>query len=176
MDSIGTNRTPLRSVAASATRSSALPRPHRHPALGNRLAATKLGIAARCGGARGYFGKVQRFDAARSTSARAQSGKAGRSVIREMGHTSSDSEMPLNYSSGKAFPLGVSQADGGLNFAIFSQNASSVTLCLKLPERGTQDDAEIVEFALDRQKNKAGDIWHVSVEEQLMANQETVEA
>ncbi|RLM86845.1 isoamylase 3, chloroplastic [Panicum miliaceum] len=164
MDSIGTNRTPLRSVAASATRSSALPRPHRHPALGNRLAATKLGIAARCGGARGYFGKVQRFDAARSAAARAQSGKAGRSVIREMGHTSSDSEMPLNYSSGKAFPLGVSQADAGLNFAIFSQNASSVTLCLKLPERGTQDDAEIVEFALDRQKNKTGDIWHVSVE------------
>jgi len=41
----------------------------------------------------------------------------------------------LKYSSGKAFPLGVSQVDGGLNFAIFSQHASSVTLCLKLPER-----------------------------------------
>jgi hypothetical protein len=30
--------------------------------------------------------------------------------------------------------------------------------------RGTQDDADIVEFPLDRQKNKTGDIWHVSVE------------
>lgn len=30
--------------------------------------------------------------------------------------------------------------------------------------RGTQDDMDIVEFALDRQKNKTGDIWHVSVE------------
>ena len=30
--------------------------------------------------------------------------------------------------------------------------------------RGTQDDVDIVEFALDRQKNKTGDIWHVSVE------------
>ena len=38
MDSVGTNRSPLRSAAAAApaTRSSALPRPHRHPALGNR--------------------------------------------------------------------------------------------------------------------------------------------
>ncbi|XP_035821316.1 isoamylase 3, chloroplastic-like [Zea mays] len=81
-----------------------------------------------------------------------------------MGHTSSGNEVPLKYSSGKAFPLGVSQVDDGLNFAIFSQHASSVTLCLKLPERGTQDDADIIEFALDRQKNKTGDIWHVSVE------------
>ncbi|CAO2140692.1 unnamed protein product [Urochloa humidicola] len=30
--------------------------------------------------------------------------------------------------------------------------------------RGTQDDVQIVEFALDRQKNKTGDILHVSVE------------
>lgn len=30
--------------------------------------------------------------------------------------------------------------------------------------RGTQDDMDIVEFSLDRQKNKTGDIWHVSVE------------
>ncbi|CAN6167297.1 unnamed protein product, partial [Urochloa humidicola] len=163
MDSVGTNRTPLRSVAAaSATRSSALPRPHRHPALGNRLAASKLGIVSRFGG--GYFDKVQRFDVTRSTAAKAQSRKAGKSVIEEMGHTSSDCEVPLKYSSGKAFPLGVSQVEGGLNFAIFSQHASSVILCLKLPERGTQDDVQIVEFALDRQKNKTGDIWHVSVE------------
>ncbi|CAN6245060.1 unnamed protein product, partial [Urochloa humidicola] len=68
------------------------------------------------------------------------------------------------YSSGKAFPLGVSQVQGGLNFAIFSQHASSVTLCLTRPERGTQDDVQIVEFALERQKNKTGDILHVSVE------------
>ena len=38
MDSVGTNRTPLRSAAAAApaTRSSALPWPHCHPAVGNR--------------------------------------------------------------------------------------------------------------------------------------------
>ncbi|GJM98539.1 hypothetical protein PR202_ga15562 [Eleusine coracana subsp. coracana] len=73
-------------------------------------------------------------------------------------------EIPLKYSSGKAFPLGVSQVEGGLNFSIFSQHASSVILCLKLDERRTQDDVEIVEFTLDHQKNKTGDIWHVLVE------------
>ncbi|ONM55617.1 isoamylase-type starch debranching enzyme3 [Zea mays] len=130
------------------------------------FAETKLGIASGCGGGGGYFGKagVQGFDALRSTTTKVQSGKAGRSVTKEMGHTSSGNEVPLKYSSGKAFPLGVSQVDDGLNFAIFSQHASSVTLCLNFPERGNQDDVDIVEFALDRQKNKTGDIWHVSVE------------
>jgi isoamylase len=78
----------------------------------------------------------------------------------------SDTEMPFKYSSGKAFPLGVSQVEGGLNFALFSQHASSVILCLKLPGRGTEDEkgADVVEFVLDQQKNKTGDIWHVIVE------------
>jgi len=38
-------------------------------------------------------------------------------------------------SPGQAFPLGVSQVDNGINFAIFSQHATAVTLCLVLPER-----------------------------------------
>ncbi|KAL5677655.1 hypothetical protein ACJX0J_013786, partial [Zea mays] len=84
--------------------------------------------------------------------------------LAEYHDESSEREGGEKCDKGKAFPLGVSQVDDGLNFAIFSQHASSVTLCLKLPERGTQDDADIIEFALDRQKNKTGDIWHVSVE------------
>lgn len=36
---------------------------------------------------------------------------------------------------GQAFPLGVSEVDIGTNFAIFSQHATAVTLCLSLPER-----------------------------------------
>lgn len=36
---------------------------------------------------------------------------------------------------GQASPLGVSEVDKGINFAIFSQHATSVTLCLSLPER-----------------------------------------
>lgn len=36
---------------------------------------------------------------------------------------------------GQAFPLGVSEVDSGINFAIFSQHATAVTLCLILRER-----------------------------------------
>jgi len=36
---------------------------------------------------------------------------------------------------GQAFPLGVSEVDSGINFSIFSQHATAVTLCLVLPER-----------------------------------------
>lgn len=42
---------------------------------------------------------------------------------------------PVKISSGKAFPLGASKVEDGINFAIFSQHASSVTLCLSIPER-----------------------------------------
>jgi pullulanase/glycogen debranching enzyme len=38
-------------------------------------------------------------------------------------------------SSGEVSPLGVSQVDKGINFALFSQNATSVTLCLSLSQR-----------------------------------------
>uniref|UniRef100_A0A453L0L1 Glycoside hydrolase family 13 N-terminal domain-containing protein n=1 Tax=Aegilops tauschii subsp. strangulata TaxID=200361 RepID=A0A453L0L1_AEGTS len=126
--------------------------------------ASRLGVAPGCGG--GQFGKAQRFGSVRSTLARAQTGNAGRIVTEERESAMAGTEMPLKYSSGKASPLGVSQDESGLNFAIFSQHASSVTLCIKLPERGTKDEEseKAVEFALDCQKNKTGDIWHVSVE------------
>lgn len=164
MDSAAsTNRSPLRPAAAAtatARRSSSSVR----PALPNRVAASRLGVAPGCGG--GQFGKAQRFGSVRSTLARAQTGNAGRIVTEERESAMAGTEMPLKYSSGKASPLGVSQVESGLNFAIFSQHASSVTLCIKLPERGTKDEEseKVVEFALDCQKNKTGDIWHVSVE------------
>lgn len=42
---------------------------------------------------------------------------------------------PLKVSPGQAHPLGVSELENGVNFAIFSQHATSVTLCLQLPQR-----------------------------------------
>uniref|UniRef100_A0ACD5YFB6 Uncharacterized protein n=1 Tax=Avena sativa TaxID=4498 RepID=A0ACD5YFB6_AVESA len=150
--SVSTNRSPLRSAAAARRSSSG------RPALPNRV------VASGCGGAQ--FGKAQRFGAVRIATARAQSANAGKSVTEETQPTVADTKMSLKYSSGKASPLGVSQDGSGLNFAIFSQHASAVTLCIKLPTRGIQDEenAEIVEFALDCQENKTGDVWHVSVE------------
>lgn len=38
-------------------------------------------------------------------------------------------------SPGLAHPLGVSEIESGINFAIFSQHASAVTLCIILPKR-----------------------------------------
>ncbi|KAG6402644.1 hypothetical protein SASPL_134846 [Salvia splendens] len=77
------------------------------------------------------------------------------------------SEGPLlKVLQGQSHPLGVSEAETGTNFAIFSQNATAVTLCLSLPESGTNSTLEegMVELSLDSQINKTGDIWHICVE------------
>ncbi|KAL5201712.1 hypothetical protein ABZP36_036066 [Zizania latifolia] len=167
MDSVGINRAPLgaAATAVSARRGIALRPARRSVAASNRVTTRSFGDAT---GRGGCSGKVRRFGSVRNTTARAQSGNAGRSMAerQERECTMPNTEMSMKYSSGKAFPLGVSQVEGGLNFAIFSQHASSVILCLKLPGRGTQDkeDIDVVEFVLDCQRNKTGDIWHVSVE------------
>ncbi|KAH7655549.1 Isoamylase protein [Dioscorea alata] len=73
---------------------------------------------------------------------------------------------PFKSSPGKAFPLGASVVEDGVNFAIFSQNATSVTLCLSV--HGSVHNEEVrngmIEVKLDAQVNKTGDIWHVCVE------------
>ncbi|XP_039041589.1 isoamylase 3, chloroplastic-like isoform X3 [Hibiscus syriacus] len=68
---------------------------------------------------------------------------------------------------GQAFPLGVSEVDNGINFAIFSQHATAVTLCLSLPQRGELNklDGGMIEFSLDPRLNKTGDIWHICIED-----------
>ncbi|EXB86659.1 Isoamylase 3 [Morus notabilis] len=56
---------------------------------------------------------------------------------------------------GQDFPLGVSEVDSGINFAIFSRHATAVTLCLSLPESWYltkapgRTDGGMVELALD---------------------------
>lgn len=68
---------------------------------------------------------------------------------------------------GQAYPLGVSELENGVNFAIFSQHATSITLCLSLQEREEHDklDGGMVELTLDPRVNKTGDIWHICVED-----------
>ncbi|KAJ6843388.1 isoamylase 3, chloroplastic isoform X1 [Iris pallida] len=70
----------------------------------------------------------------------------------------------MKYSPGYAFPVGASQTEGGINFSIYSQNASSVTLCFSIPERSDELGAGMIEVTLDPHKNKTGDIWHICVE------------
>ncbi|KAK4753414.1 hypothetical protein SAY87_022212 [Trapa incisa] len=73
---------------------------------------------------------------------------------------------PFKLFPGQAFPLGVAEVGNGLNFAVFSQNATAVTLCLSLPASGKSGKrgGGTIELALDSHKNKTGDIWHICVE------------
>ncbi|KAJ6391466.1 hypothetical protein OIU77_025446 [Salix suchowensis] len=68
---------------------------------------------------------------------------------------------------GQAFPFGASQVENGINFAIFSQHATAVTLCLSLPQGGKfeRPDGEMIEVALDPKVNKTGDVWHICIED-----------
>ncbi|BFI30036.1 isoamylase [Marchantia polymorpha subsp. ruderalis] len=72
----------------------------------------------------------------------------------------------LNSTSGKPSPLGVSKLDGAVNFALFSEHATNVTLCLYInisdPTKPGEPTAEIV---LDPLKNKTGNVWHVCVQD-----------
>jgi glycogen operon protein len=62
--------------------------------------------------------------------------------------------------TGKALPLGASLIEGGVNFALFSRHASSVSLIIFEDEK---PDSAYQEFKLDRWKNKTGDIWHCCI-------------
>lgn len=62
--------------------------------------------------------------------------------------------------SGYPAPYGATPRDGGVNFSIFSSNASSATLCLislsDLSENRVTD-----QIALDPVTNKTGEVWHI---------------
>ncbi|CAL1390291.1 unnamed protein product [Linum trigynum] len=67
---------------------------------------------------------------------------------------------------GQPFPMGVSEVDNGINFAVFSQNATAVTLCLSLPhsESHENEESRTIQMHLDPRLNKTGDIWHICIE------------
>jgi glycogen operon protein len=60
---------------------------------------------------------------------------------------------------GSPLPLGATCTAEGVNFAVFSRHAASVSLVLFEP--GGQ--APLQDIPLDPGKHKTGDIWHVSV-------------
>ncbi|KAG5566757.1 hypothetical protein RHGRI_002333 [Rhododendron griersonianum] len=61
---------------------------------------------------------------------------------------------------GSPAPFGATARDGGVNFAIFSMNAVSATLCLTTLS-DLQDKRVIEPIPLDPLTNKTGDVWHV---------------
>lgn len=56
--------------------------------------------------------------------------------------------------AGRAWPMGASLTDTGVNFAVFSQSASAIDLCLYAPD----GRREVGRFAL---RERDGDVWHI---------------
>ncbi|MDH3999456.1 MAG: hypothetical protein OET90_11545, partial [Desulfuromonadales bacterium] len=61
---------------------------------------------------------------------------------------------------GRPQPFGVSHLACGVNFAVFSRHASTVTLVLFRP--GVVEP--FVEFPFDNALNRTGDVWHICVQ------------
>lgn len=60
---------------------------------------------------------------------------------------------------GNPLPLGVTVLPDGINFAIFSGNATAVMLVLFNPG----DEHPLAQFPLDSRFNRTGDVWHVKI-------------
>ena len=75
-------------------------------------------------------------------------------VTKEMQNT-------YKYFSGEPLPFGASVQNNGVNFAVFSRNATSVTLLLF---KKAKDTLPFLELVLDSVQNKTGDVWHILVE------------
>ena len=61
---------------------------------------------------------------------------------------------------GSPMVLGATIESGGVNFAVFSRDAESMTLCLF---EASKDGLPSFEYRLDPRLNRTGDIWHVLV-------------
>jgi len=58
---------------------------------------------------------------------------------------------------GKALPLGASLTHGGVNFSIFSRNATAITLIIF---ESADKNSPCIEIPLDKTKHKTGNMWH----------------
>ncbi|CAN6587112.1 unnamed protein product [Malus baccata var. baccata] len=67
---------------------------------------------------------------------------------------------PFQVSQGHPSPLGATARDGGVNFAVYSGNAVSVTLCL-ITLSDLEGDKVTELIPLDPLTNKTGNVWHV---------------
>ncbi|XP_031499987.1 isoamylase 1, chloroplastic isoform X2 [Nymphaea colorata] len=64
--------------------------------------------------------------------------------------------------AGTPFPFGATGRDGGVNFAIISGSATSVTLCL-ISVSDLKENRITEQITLDPVVNKTGDVWHAFV-------------
>ncbi|WP_136795618.1 glycogen debranching protein GlgX [Desulfosediminicola ganghwensis] len=74
----------------------------------------------------------------------------------------SKKNLPWEIKRGYPLPLGVTTLSEGVNFALFSRNASTVTLVL---ESACQEGSETrYELQLTPSEHKTGDVWHILLE------------
>ncbi|MDR0502473.1 MAG: glycogen debranching protein GlgX [Treponema sp.] len=59
--------------------------------------------------------------------------------------------------TGKALPLGASLSNDGVNFALFSRNATEITIIIF---DSSDPESSWTEIQLDSKSNKTGNIWH----------------
>ncbi|XP_052201670.1 isoamylase 3, chloroplastic isoform X2 [Diospyros lotus] len=110
--------------------------------------------------------KIRQRDREKYKAANAYGPSAKERVIEEGATQMLEGKSSFRVFPGQAYPLGVSELENGINFALFSQHATRVTLCFSFPEREYDKlDGGMVEFILDPQVNKTGDIWHICVED-----------
>ncbi|QCD93172.1 glycogen operon protein GlgX [Vigna unguiculata] len=112
------------------------------------------------------------MDRSKHRTPNAYGGRAQEGVLEEESSKVIESRPSWKTFPGKAFPLGVSEVDSGINFSIFSRHATAVTLCLVLPERGSIDTLSggMIEMVLDPGLNRTGDIWHIYIEDLPRSN------
>src|SRR5688572_20047302 len=67
---------------------------------------------------------------------------------------------PPDTLAGNPFPLGATLADGGVNFCVFSRNATGVELLIFNTKN---DEAPARIIRLDPVKNRTANYWHVFV-------------
>ncbi|MEO8603839.1 MAG: glycogen debranching protein GlgX [bacterium] len=87
------------------------------------------------------------------TPPRPDGGAAGRRFVRDL------LGRELRVLAGRPIPLGIIETRHGLNFAVFSANATALTLVLFASRR----DAPVLELPLDGEVNRTGHVWHVEV-------------
>lgn len=72
-------------------------------------------------------------------------------------------QRPFQTRRGSPLPLGSSVTDSGVNFALFSRHATSISLVFDCPSK-THPHPVRHEIILDPAENKTGDVWHIWVQ------------
>lgn len=120
----------------------------------------------------GFSSKVKGSEPMKHKSTYVHSQRAEEILVEDEVKVMSETSPALKNIPGLPNPLGVSVTENGINFALSSQHATSVTLCLLLPERGNDASPNdgMIELKLDPHANKTGDIWHICVQELPRSN------